>query len=112
MHLYWEHDVFDEYELVKYSNYIMNVGFRDFIEKFRNIGGGAHAIVSNINFQEELFNFEHFAANFVSRTELFEPPKMVKCQYTHTDIKFYDYENREPKTACVYYGPISFYLKN
>jgi len=40
MHFYWERDVFDEYEPVKYSIYIMDVGFRDFIEKFRNIGGG------------------------------------------------------------------------
>ena len=39
MHLYWEKDVFDEYEPVKYSIYIMDVGFRDFIEKFRNNGG-------------------------------------------------------------------------
>ena len=78
MHLYWEHDVFDEYELVKYSLYTMYVSFRDFIEKFRNIRG-AHAFVSNINFQEELFNLEHFAANLVSRTKLFEPPKTVKC---------------------------------
>ena len=41
MHLYWEQNVFDEYELVKYSIYIMDVyiGFRDFIKKFINIGG-------------------------------------------------------------------------
>ena len=39
MHLYWEHDVLDEYEAVEYSLYIMDVSFRDFIEKFRNIGG-------------------------------------------------------------------------
>jgi len=93
MHLYREHDVFDEYEPVKYSIYIMDVGFRDFIdEKFRNIGR-AQAIVSNINLQEELFNLEYFAANLISRTELFEPPKVVKCQYANTDIKIYDYEN-------------------
>jgi hypothetical protein len=55
MHLYWEHDVFDEYEPVKYSIYIMDVSFRDFIERFKNIGG-AQAIVSNINSQEEFFN--------------------------------------------------------
>ena len=39
MHLYCEQDVFDEYEPVKYSIYIMDVSFRDLIEKFRNIGG-------------------------------------------------------------------------
>jgi hypothetical protein len=114
MHLYWEYDVFDEYELVNYSLYIMDVSFRDFIEKFRNIGG-AQAIVSNINIQEELFNLEHFAANLISRTKLFEPPNMVKCQYASKDIKIYDYENREPKTACVDYGllvPISEIINN
>ena len=35
MHLYWEQDVFDEYELVKYFIYIMDLSFGDFIEKFR-----------------------------------------------------------------------------
>ena len=57
-HLYWEQEFFEEYEPVKYSIHMMDVGLRDFIEKFRNIGG-AQAIVSNINFQEELFNLEH-----------------------------------------------------
>jgi hypothetical protein len=109
MHLYWEHDDFDEYEPVKYSIYIMDVDFRDFIEKFRNIGG-TQVIVSNINFKEELFNLEHSASSLVSRTRLFEPPKVVKCQYSDNDIKVYDYENREPKTTCVDYDlmvPIS-----
>jgi hypothetical protein len=91
----------------------MDVSFRDFIEKFRNIGG-AKAIVSNINFQEELFNLEHSATNLIrSRTKLFEPPKMVKCQYANSYIKFFDYENREPRRACVNYGllvPISLKL--
>ena len=53
---------------------------------------------------------EHSAANLVRRTELLEPPKVVKCQYAKTAIKIYDYENREPKTACVDYDllvPIS-----
>jgi hypothetical protein len=109
MHLYWEQDVFDEYEPFKYSICIMDVNFRDFIEKFRNIGG-AQAIVSNINFQEKLFNLEHSAANLIIRTDLFEPPIIVKGQYANKDITIYDYENKEPKTACVDYGllvPIS-----
>ena len=80
----------------------MDVGFCDFIEKFGNIGG-APAIVSNINFQEELFNLEHCATNLASRNELFEPPKVVKCQYANIDIKIYDHENREPKAACLDY---------
>jgi hypothetical protein len=33
----------------------MDVGFRDFIEKFRKIGG-AQTVFAKINFQEELFN--------------------------------------------------------
>jgi hypothetical protein len=45
----------------------MDVSFRDFIEKLRNIGG-VHAIISNINFQEELFNLEHSTTNLISRT--------------------------------------------
>ena len=49
MHLYWEHVFCDEYEPVKYSLCIMDVGFRDFVEKFRNIEE-ARAIVSNLNF--------------------------------------------------------------
>jgi len=63
----------------------MDVSFREFIEKFRNMGG-AQAIVSNITFQEELFNLEHSASNLVSRSKLFEPPKTVKCQYAKIDI--------------------------
>jgi len=47
---------------------------------------------------------EQSAANLVNRTELFEPPKLVKCQYANTYNKIYDYENREPKTAFVDYG--------
>ena len=83
----WDQDVFDEYEPIKYSIYIMDVSFLDFIENFRNNIGGAQAIVANIDFQEELFNFEHSATNLVSRTSLFETPKMVKCQYAGSDIK-------------------------
>ena len=49
---------------------------------------------------------EHSASNLVSRTELFKPPKVLKCQYLNTDIKVYDYGNREPKTACVDYGQL------
>ena len=40
---------------------------------------------------------EHSSANLVSRTKLFETPKMAKYQYADKDIKIYDYENREPK---------------
>jgi hypothetical protein len=72
--------------------------------------GGAHAIDANINFQEELFNLKHSATHFVSRTSLFKPPSMVKCQYADCDIKVFYYENKEPKITSVDYGmlvPIS-----
>jgi hypothetical protein len=81
----------------------MDVGFRDFIEKIRNMGG-AQVIVANINFQEELINLEHAAAYLVSRTGLFKPPSMVKCQYADCEIQVFYYESREPKTNCVDYG--------
>jgi len=67
-------------------------------------------MVANINFQEELFDLEHSATHLVSRTSLFNPPSMVKCQYVDCDIKVFEYENREPKIASVDYGmlvPIS-----
>ena len=40
----------------------------------------------------------------LSRTGLFKPPSMVKCQYADNDIQVYDYESREPNTFCVDYG--------
>jgi hypothetical protein len=42
---------------MKYSLYVANVIFRDFINNLRNIGG-AQTIAARINFQEELFNLE------------------------------------------------------
>ena len=73
--------VCDEYARVKYSLYIIDVGFRDFIEKFRNIRG-AQTIVANLNCQEKLFNLEYVAANLVrySRSSLFK---------RHTSNKFW-----------------------
>jgi hypothetical protein len=87
----------------------MDVSFREFIEKFRNIGE-THAIAANINIQEELFNLEYSTTHLVSRTSFFIPPKVVTCEYADNDITMFDYENREPKTACIVYGllvPIS-----
>ncbi len=54
MCLYWGQIVTENYYGVKYSLYVADVGFRDFINSFRNVGG-AQAVVSNIKFQEELF---------------------------------------------------------
>jgi hypothetical protein len=57
MYLHWEHIVTKNYYEVKYSLYVADVNFRDFINNFRNVGG-AQAVVSNIKFQEELFKIE------------------------------------------------------
>jgi hypothetical protein len=52
MYLYWEQTVTENYYEVKYSKYVADVRFRDFINSFKNIGG-AQALVWNIKFQEE-----------------------------------------------------------
>ena len=39
-----------------------------------------------------------------NNTHIFEPPSMVFCQYATQEIRIYDCENREPKTACVNFG--------
>ena len=57
MYLYWEQTVTENYHGIKYSLYVADVSFRDFINSFRNVGG-AQAVVSNIKFQEELFKLE------------------------------------------------------
>jgi hypothetical protein len=55
--LYWEQYVSENYLEHKYSLYVADVNFRDFINSFKNIGG-AQALVSKIHFQEELFNLK------------------------------------------------------
>jgi hypothetical protein len=57
MYLYWEQTVTNNYYDVKYYLYVADVNFRDFVNRFRNVGG-SQAIVSNIKFQEELFKLE------------------------------------------------------
>jgi hypothetical protein len=54
MYFYWEQSVTENYHGIKYSLYVADVSFRDFINSFRNVGG-AQAVVSTIKFQEELF---------------------------------------------------------
>jgi len=49
MYLYWEQIVKENYYEVKYSLYVADVNFRDFINSFRNVGG-AQGVVSNIKF--------------------------------------------------------------
>ena len=79
--------------------------FRDFIDSFRNIGG-AQTIIARINFQEEFFNLElsGMALYLIALLTLNPQPYMFFCQYASRKIKIYDYENREPTTACIYYG--------
>jgi hypothetical protein len=79
MYSWGEQNVCDENESIKYSLYIMDVKFKDFIEKFGDIRG-ALAIISKINFQEELFNLEHALKHLVNITHLFKPHDMVRCQ--------------------------------
>jgi len=79
------------------------VVFRDFISSFRNVAG-AQTIAANINFKEELFNLEQSGKVLANRTDRFEPPPMVRCQYANRGITINDYANYEPKTACVDYG--------
>jgi hypothetical protein len=50
--MYWEQSVTKNYYGIKYSLYVADVNFRDFINNFR-IVGGVQAVVANINFQEE-----------------------------------------------------------
>jgi len=103
MYVYWEQNVSKNYFKVKYSLYVADVGFRDFIDNFRNIGG-AQTIIARINFQEELFDLEQSGKILPNRTRRFEPPSMVFCQYASREIKIHDYSSREPKSACFNYG--------
>jgi len=103
MYLYWVQTVTENYFEIKYSLYVVDLVFRDFIDNFRNIGG-AQRIKARINFQDELFNLEQTGLALLNRTSRFEPPIMVSCQYASRENNIYDYANREPKTACVNYG--------
>ena len=78
------------------------MAFRNFINSFRN-ARVAQAVVANMNFQEELFNLGHSGKPLPNLTNRFKPPSMVRRQYSNREIKNYDYENRDPKTACVDY---------
>ncbi len=53
--MYWEQIVTENYEALNYSLYVVDIGFGNFINSMRNVGG-AQAIIANIIFQEELFN--------------------------------------------------------
>ena len=45
------------------------MGFNNFIDRFRNVGG-AQAIVAKVNFNKELLNFEHSGKALPNRTRL------------------------------------------
>ena len=70
MYLYREQTVTEIYYGVRYSLYVADVGFRDFINNFRNVGG-AQAVVSNIKFQEELFKLEQSRVPLPNRVKDF-----------------------------------------
>ena len=99
MYWYWEHTLTYNYYGIKYSLYVADVVFRNFINSFRNVGN-AQTIAAKINFQEELFNLEQPGKALPNRIRKFEPPSMVFCQYASRDIKIHDHANREPKTVC------------
>ena len=103
MHLYWEHTITEIYYGIKYSLYVGDIVFRDFINSFKNVEG-AQKIAARINFQEELFNLEQSGKALPNRTRRFEPPPVVFCQYDGREIKIRGYANCEPKTSCFDYG--------
>ncbi len=78
MYLYWGKNVTANYYEVKYSLYVADVRFRDFIKSFRNIGG-AQALVSQIKFQEELFKLEQSGKPLPNRIIFFRIPEITRC---------------------------------
>jgi hypothetical protein len=77
---------------VKYSLYVADVNFPDFINGFRNVGG-AQAFVSIIKFQEKSFKLEQSRIPLPNRVKDFEIPPMARCQYFNREIKVHDYKN-------------------
>jgi len=57
MYIYWEQTITKNYFSIKDSLYVLDDGFNNFIDSFRNVGG-SQAIVAKISFKEELFNLE------------------------------------------------------
>jgi len=78
MYFYWEQTVTENYYEVKYSLYVADVKFRDFINSFRNIGS-AQALVANIKFQEELFKLEQSGKPLPNRIRNFQTPALTRC---------------------------------
>ena len=111
MYRYSEQTVKDNYFENKYSLYIVDVSFSNFVDSFINVGG-APTVVAKTNSQEELFNLEPSAKTLPHRTSLFEPSPTSRCRYIIKEIKIYDYENREPKSACVDYGLLTHISEN
>ena len=90
MYLYLEQNVTENYYGVKYSLYVADVNFRDFINSFRNIGG-SQSLVANITFQEELFKLEQSGKPLLNRTRSFEAPPIIRCQYANREIRVHGY---------------------
>ncbi len=89
MYLYWEQAVTKNYYIIEYSLYVVDVGFDNFIDSFRKVGG-AHAIVAKISFQaKDLFNLERSRKIRPNSTKLFRPPPTSRCQHTSKEIKLY-----------------------
>ena len=78
IYLYWKQIVTENYHGIKYSLYVADVRFQDFVNSFRNVGG-AQALVSNIIFQEELFKLEQSGKPLPNRIRNFEIPSIVRC---------------------------------
>jgi hypothetical protein len=100
MYRFWEQTVTENYFEIKYSLYVADVIFSNFVDNFRNVGG-AQAIIAKISFQEELFNLEQSGKAMPNRISRSIPPLTTRCQYISKEKKVYDYENREPKFACL-----------
>jgi len=78
MYLHWEQTVTKNCYEVKYSLYVADVRFRDFINSFRNIGG-VQALVFDIKFQDELFKMEQSGKPLPNRIRNFQITALTRC---------------------------------
>jgi hypothetical protein len=82
MYLYLEHIVIENYYAFKYSRYVADVAFNNFIDSLINVGG-AQTIAAKFNLKEELFNLEKSGRALPICTVSFEPPSFVNCKCAH-----------------------------
>ena len=76
IYMYLEQTVIEKYYGIKYSLYVADIAFTNFINRFRNVGG-SQAIATDINFEDKLFTLEQSGKAIPNRTNRFEPPSMV-----------------------------------